>query len=159
MDSQVCLGVFKAQQFHLLSGDPNTIFQFLVFPDRLILMRVGSAFNQLLQVATANRVGVVGLKDFAAGGLPTLREASEALRSDQAPQAMRVEMPSTKSREILVSSLESCELRERGLFKKGLNVTLLQGGKYHFRFLAPEEVLAARALLTTVLGSKFTVVT
>jgi hypothetical protein len=39
----VCIGTFVGQHFRWLSADPNTVFQFLFFQDRLILLKVGTA--------------------------------------------------------------------------------------------------------------------
>jgi hypothetical protein len=64
------IGSFQAQYFKLLSVDPNTIFQFFVGSDRLYLVKVGSALNQLPQVMHLAK-GPVGLSDLAADGLPT----------------------------------------------------------------------------------------
>lgn len=62
------VGSFQAQYFKFLSVDPNTIFQFFVESDRLYLVKVGSALNQLPQVLRLTK-GPVRLSDLSAEAL------------------------------------------------------------------------------------------
>ena len=39
------IGTFQAQYFKFLSADPNTIFQFVVVPDRIFILKIGSAVS------------------------------------------------------------------------------------------------------------------
>src|SRR5512142_2318399 len=67
MESTGPVGSFQAQYSKFLSGDPNTIFQFIVFPDRVFMLKVGSALNQLPQILLHAAAGPVGLKDHTQG--------------------------------------------------------------------------------------------
>ena len=149
-----CLGAFVAQLFSLLSMDPNSIFQFFVFPDRLLLVRVGSAFNQLAEVATSGLIsGPVGLEDHAAAGLPTLERARELV----ATPASRWSLTSSKgrNRELSIADLAHVELRAKGWFKRGLHLTLGSKEKLFFRFLSPDQENFASRILPKVLGPKY----
>jgi hypothetical protein len=151
-----CLGEFKAQYFKWLSFDPNTIFQFFVFPDRIFLVKVGSALNQIPQVATHGLVGgPVGLKDHAAGGLPTLEQARGLVAPPAPASRLKLETTSMPNREIALSSLTECRYQANGSFKKGLHLQLATSEKLFFRFLSDQETAKATALLSKALGTRF----
>ncbi len=150
-----CLGAFTAQHFKLLSVDPNTIFQLFVFPDRLFMVKVGSALNQLPQVLSHGAVkGPVGLEDHAQGGLPTVEEARRLVADASAPKPMSLASP-VKSRELPYSLLAQAELTTKGLFSKGLKLKLRSGDELSFRFLDPAQQELARAVLSQALGGRF----
>lgn len=151
-----CLGTFVAQHFKLLSVDPNTIFQFFVFPDRLFMVKAGSALNQLPSVVTFHVVGPVGIADHARGGLPTVEEARRLVAEAAAPKATSLSSP-VKSRELPLSLVAGATLARAGLLKKGLTLTLRSGGDLFFRFLDPGHEEAAASLLGQALGSRLSV--
>jgi hypothetical protein len=151
-----CLGTFTAQHFKLLSIDPNTIFQFFVFPDRLFTVKAGTALNQLPQVLTRGAVkGAVGLQDHAVQGLPTVEEARQLVTETSKAKAMSLDSP-VKSRELPYSLVERAELSTKGMFSKGLTLRLRGGGELFFRFLDTAQQERAVELLGQALGPRFT---
>jgi hypothetical protein len=150
-----CLGMFQAQSFKWISADPNSIFQFLVFPDRLFLVKVGSALNQIPQVASRGLIeGPVGLKDFSRGGLPSLAQARALVAPPPKKSFFRL-TPALANREIHCTHIATCWYQPNGLFSRGLHVRLRDDEKLFFRFLDPRELDLARPLLSRVLGSRF----
>src|SRR5204862_8216307 len=74
LDMQL-VGTFQAQYFKLISTDPNTIFQFVVIPDRIFLLKVGSSLNQIPQILTKNLVGgAIGLKEHKVEQIPSIEQ-------------------------------------------------------------------------------------
>lgn len=151
-----CQGAFVAQHFKLLSIDPNTIFRFFVFPDRLFAVKVGTALNQLPQLATHGLSGPVGLADHAKQGLPTAEEARRLVAEASQPKGLTLSSP-VKSREIPFSLVASAELSRKGLFSKGLTLELRGGGELFFRFLDSAQEEHAARLLGQALGARLTV--
>jgi hypothetical protein len=100
-----CLGSFVAQYFKWLSADPNTIFQFFVFQDRIFVVKIGSAFNQLPQVFSHGLIkGPLGLEDFASENPPTIEEARDLVRETTEPKTLSLESK-VKSMEIKISEI------------------------------------------------------
>lgn len=150
-----CLGPFVAQYFKWLSADPNTIFQFFVFQDRIFVVKVGSAFNQLPQVFSHGLIkGPLGLKDFASENPLTIEEARDLVRETAEPETLSLESK-VKSREIKISEIESIENKKTGVFSRGLHVKLGSGDKLFYRFLEPEQMQVADFLISEILGSRF----
>ena len=140
------VGSFQAQYFKLLSVDPNTIFQFFVDSDRLYLVKVGSALNQLPQVLHLAR-GPVGLSDLAAERLPAGSEVQVLVRSDQA------------NYEVPFAELSSCVLKSKH-WLGGCGALTLQStkrGKLFFRFLDQSQAGRARTSFQAALRSRVTV--
>jgi len=139
------IGSFQAQHFKLLSVDPNTIFQFFVGSDRLYLVKVGSALNQLPQVMHLAK-GPVGLSDLAADGLPADSEVQKLVRSDQA------------NYEIPFAEVTSCVLKSKHWLGGNGALTLQSSsrGKLFFRFLDQAQSTRARTCLQNVLRSRLT---
>jgi hypothetical protein len=139
-------GSFQAQYFKFLSVDPNTIFQFFVGDDRLYLVKVGSALNQLPQLLRLAR-GPVGLADIEARGLPTEAEIQKLVRADPANYA------------IAFSELTACVLKARyWLGSHGaLTLRCTERGKLVFRFVDPTQGDRARASLQAALPDRVTI--
>jgi len=134
---------------------PEHIFQFFVFDDRVFQVKVGTAFNQVLQVVAPRLVtGPVGLDDHAARGLPTLEESRRLVAETRKTKALSLES-AAKSREISVAEIESAELHTKGFFSKGLHFKLRSNEKLTFRFLDESQEEAAGRLLARVLGGRY----
>ena len=155
MEEATPIGTFEAQYFKFLSGDPNTIFQFVVFPDRVFMLKTGSALNQLPQVLLHMASGPVGMRDHVQGNVPTVAELRDLVRKLNAEKSFSLGKRPVQSREIPVSDVISIEHREKGFFGKGLHWTLTRGEKMFFRFLKPEQRKAARVALAAVFKSRF----
>lgn len=150
-----CLGMFQAQSFKWLSADSNSIFQFFVFPDRLFLVKVGSALNQIPQVASRGWIdGPVGLKDFARRGLPSLAQARALVAPPPKKSFFRL-TPAFPNREIHCTHIATCWYKPNGFFSRGLHVRLRDDEKLFFRFLDPRDLDQARQLFSKVLGPRF----
>ncbi len=150
-----CLGSFVAQYFKWLSADPNTIFKFFVFQDRIFVVKVGSAFNQLPQVFSHGLIrGPLGLKDFASENPLTIEEARDLVRETGKRKALSLDSP-VKSREIEITEIESVENRRKGIFSRGLHLKLRSADKLFYRFLEPEHMEVAESLLSEVLGRSY----
>src|SRR5262249_46945623 len=118
------IGSFQAQHFRFLSFDPNTIFQFFVASDRLYLVKIGSALNQLPQVLHL-ATGPIGLSDLAADGLPSDHEVQRLVRADPA------------NCEITLGELTGSSLSSKHWLSAHGALTLQSStrGKLFFRFL------------------------
>ena len=140
------IGSFQAQYFKLLSVDPNTIFQFFVGSDRLYLVKVGSALNQLPQVLHLAK-GPVGLSDLAADGLPSDADVQKLVRADSA------------NYEVLFAELESSVLKAKHWLNPNGALTLRskKRGKLFYRFLDASQCSRARSSLRTALKNRLTV--
>ena len=140
------IGSFQAQYFKFLSVDPNTIYQFFVDADRLYLVKVGSALNQIPQVMHLAK-GPVGLSDLAAERLPSGAEVQTLVRSDQA------------NYEVVFAELSSCVLKSKH-WLGGTGALTLQStkrGKLFFRFLDQAQHDRALAALQIALRTRLTV--
>jgi hypothetical protein len=140
------IGSFQAQHFKFLSFDPNTIFQFFVAADRLYLVKVGSALNQLPQVMHLAR-GPVGLSDLAADGLPADHEVQKLVRADSA------------NYEVTFGELANSSLKGKHWLGAHGAITLQSSkrGKLFFRFLDSAQAARARTCLTKALGDRLVV--
>ena len=140
------IGSFQAQHFKFLSFDPNTIFQFFVDSDRVYLVKVGSALNQVPQ-ALHWATGPVGLSDLAAQGLPSAAEVQRLVQADEA------------SYEVTFSELTACVLKARHWLGRHGTLTLqsINRGKLFFRFLDQTQGDRARRSLQAALRNRFTV--
>jgi hypothetical protein len=140
------IGSFQAQHFKFLSFDPNTIFQFFVATDRLYLVKVGSALNQLPQVLHLAR-GPIGLSDLAAEGLPADHEVQRLVRAD------------TANYEITFGELTDCIFSAKHWLSAQGAITLraTTRGKLFFRFLDARQATRARGCLTKALGPRMLV--
>ena len=140
------IGSFQAQYFKFLSADPNTIYQFFVDADRLYLVKVGSALNQIPQVMHLAK-GPVGLSDLAAERLPGSAEVQTLVRSDEA------------NYEVVFAELSSCVLKSKHWLGGNGALTLqsTKRGKLFFRFLDPAQQRRAQAALQTALRTRLTV--
>jgi hypothetical protein len=140
------MGSFQAQYFKFLTMDPNTIFQFFVDSDRLYLVKVGSALNQLPQVVHL-AMGPVGLADLAADGLPSAAEVQKLMRADRA----NYELP--------YSELTSCVLKPKQWYGGDGSVTVesTKRGKLFYRFLDQVQAGRARTALKAALPDRLKV--
>jgi len=140
------IGSFQAQYFKFLSLDPNTIFQFFVSQDMLYLVRVGSALNQLPQMAHLAK-GPVGLSDLAAGGLPTDAEVQTLVRDARG------------SYDIPLAELSSCILKRKHWFSVdgALSLQSRMRGNLFYRFLDAGQRLRAESSLQEVLRDRLRV--
>jgi hypothetical protein len=140
------IGSFQAQHFKFLSFDPNTIFQFFVATDRLCLVKVGSALNQLPQVLHLAS-GPIGLSDLGAEGLPTDQEVQRLVRAEMT------------NYEITFAELTDCGLRAKHWLSAHGAITLQSNrrGKLFFRFLDARQASRARGCLTKALGPRLLV--
>lgn len=149
-----CRGAFTAQQRALFAIDPNTIFQFFVFEDRLVLVKVGSAANQVPQVFSAGLItGPVGVKDHARDRLPSLQEARQLMRKAAEVKSFAL-AGGVKGREIPFAAIETASVRKK-LLGRGLELRLREGKSLFFQFLAPDQEPRARELLKESLGPKW----
>jgi hypothetical protein len=139
------IGAFQAQYFKFLSMDPNTIFQFFVASDRLWLVKIGSALNQLPQVAHLVK-GPVGLSDLMADGLP----------SDD--QVRRLTRSGASNYEVTFAELSDCRLKERHWLGGHGTLTLQSArrGKLFYRFLDATQYGHARTHLVAAMGNRVT---
>ena len=139
------IGSFQAQYFKFLSMDPNTIFQFFVGSDRLYLVKVGSALNQLAQLVHIAK-GPVGLSDLAADGLPTDDEVQKLVRAEKA------------NYEIRFAEVASCVLKSKHWLGGHGTLTIQSNsrGKLFFRFLDPTQSTRALTHLQNALGTRLT---
>ncbi len=151
------LGVFRAQYYKLLSADPNTVFQFFVFPDRVALVKVGSALNQLPSVflSGGRRHEAVGLKDHAKTGMPTLEETQNAIAAINAQKTFGFKSSSIASREILFDSIRRLENTKGLWFANSLRILPVGGEPIRFVLPSREEAAKAAALLRPALGVRY----
>jgi hypothetical protein len=137
------IGSFQAQYFKFLSLDPNTIFQFFVAADRLYLVRIGSALNQLPQIAHLTK-GPIGLSDLAAERLPP------------EPDVQRLVQSAKGNYELAAAELAACVLKRKHWF--GANGTLTfqsrTRGKLFYRFLDAAQRRRAESSLQQMLGER-----
>ena len=95
------IGTFQAQYFKWLSVDPNTIFQFVVFPDRIFLLKIGSALNQIPQILMRPRMAApVGLKSYTDGGMPSVEQLRQLVDSVNHEKTFGLTSSSLRSREL-----------------------------------------------------------
>ena len=149
------IGTFEAQYFKFLSGDPNTIFQFVVFSDRVFMLKTGSVLNQIPQVLLHVASGPVALKDHFKGNVPTVGELRELVRKLNSEKSFSLGKSPVKSREIPASDVISIVDRQKGFFGKGLHLSLARGEKLFFRFLKPEQQKAAQAALGAAFKNRY----
>src|SRR5450432_2126189 len=145
------VGTFEAQYFKFLSGDPNTIFQFVVFPDRVFMLKTGSALNYLPKILLHVTSGPVGMKDHLEGKVPTVAELRDLVGKLNAEKSFSLGKRPVQSREIPIADVISIEHRQKGFFAKGLHWSLKRGEKLFFRFLKPEQEKEAQVALGAVL--------
>jgi hypothetical protein len=140
------IGSFQAQHFKFLSLDPNTIFQFFVGADRMYLVKVGSALNQLPQVMHLAK-GPVGLSEVAAAGLPADADAQRLVRADAA------------NYEVTFQELTTCLLKTKHWLGGDGSLTLqsTKRGKLYFRFLDQTQWNRARVSLQAALRTRLSV--
>lgn len=139
------LGSFQAQFFAFLSFDPNTIFHFFVFDDRVVLLKVGSALNQLPQLLSHGLVEEpVMLRDVDTSDLPDLSTVQELVRQSGPP-----------SREILLSDIVTANHRRRGVFSRGLHLVIKPKNKLFFRFLSESQSAASQQIMKAALGRRY----
>jgi len=151
------VGTFQAQYFKLISTDPNTIFQFVVIPDRIFLLKIGSSLNQIPQILTKNLVGgPIGLKEHKAENIPSIEQLRALVEKINNEKTLGFTSSSVRSREIPLEQIASAEIR-KGLLGRGLHLKLSDGEKMFFRFLKPESESAAQKALASVLNVRYSV--
>src|SRR6266487_53440 len=149
------VGTFQAQYFKFLSADPNTIFQFVVVPDRIFLLKVGSALNQIPQILMKSWFrGPVGLKEYTSAPLPSVEKLPGFVAKINSEKTLGFTSSSVRSREIPLDEIASAEHRKSGFFGRGLHLKLIDGEKMFFRFLKPESETVAQKALATVLKTR-----
>jgi len=146
------LGSFSAQYFRLLSLDPNSLFQFLVFDDSIFTVRVGNALHQLPQVYGLTKEAV-GVRDVAAEGAPTLEKARALVREANAPKAFQLSAPA-ESLELGPADVASATFK-KGWFWNTLELKLASGSAHTYRIHSDDQVSALKSLLPAVLGQRF----
>lgn len=151
MSEPQAIGTFQAQYFKLLSADPNTIFQFVVFADRIFMLKIGSALNEIPQVMLKASIGAVGLKNY---GMPPLAELRELVKKVNEQKTLGLTSSSIPSREIPLEQIRSARFQKKGVFGKGLHLKTADGEKMFFRFLQPEHEVAAEAILRAALRDR-----
>ncbi len=154
-----CLGSFAAQYYAFLSFDPNTIFQFYVFPDRLFLVKVGSALNQIPRVVLGSALvpKEVGLRDPTEGVLPSLEQARKLVQPPSKKAWFKLESSSVANEELFYSDIESCRYRRKGLAREGLTIKPRSKKKLSFTFLEGTDVKSAVRLLRSAMQERFEV--
>ena len=149
------VGTFQAQYFKWFSADPNTIFQFVVFPDRIFLLKIGSALNQIPQILSRWVDGPVGLRSYANGATPAVDQLRQMVDNINNKKTLGMTSASLRSRELPLNEIASVEHRRSGMFGRGLHVRLRTGKKLFFRFLQPQSAAAAEKALADVLKDRF----
>jgi hypothetical protein len=137
------IGTFRAQIFKFLSFDPNTIFNLLVFDDRIVFLKVGSALNQLPQALLHLPIGPVGLRVTAQEAEVDPSVLREALAED------------AENFELMKSEIITIGLRKKHwlLAKGSLTIETRTRGKIFMVFIEKGTADSSESVLRQLLGS------
>ena len=153
MSTQTIVGTFVAQQFKLISLDPNTIFRVFVCPDRLIFLPIGVATEEAAIAAKVEQQApAVGPRSPDRASLPTWDEVQAAVAS-----TAKGGLLSAGSRQVPLDQVAKVHLRFTGWkLRQGLTITLVDGKTIPLRFLTDGDQQAADELCAHVLDTRYT---
>jgi hypothetical protein len=153
-----CSGAFIAQfEGDFFSSDLGTIFQFFVFPDRLVMIEVGGLLNQLpsFLLSHGGSRRAVGLKDYSAHGLPSLEQAQAIVTKVNAKKVLGLKTSMVPSRETMAMDILRIENTKTFKHPNALRIHFIDSDKLLFHFAKPEEASRAGALLRPVFADKY----
>lgn len=146
-----CSGAFVAQfDGDLASSDLGTIFQFFVYPDRLVMIEVGGALNQLPSFLFTHGGSrrAIALHDYSAPGLPSLKRAQAIITEVNARRVFGLKTSRTPSREIMNADIRRIEKAKTFKYAYAMRVFLISSSNgLLFHFAGPEEAVRAGDLL------------